>query len=211
MLSKLRRNKQFLSAISQLNTSLKKWRVIGKGGYGNAYDMGDGRVCKITTNEHETRIALKLRNSGRRFRYLYKVLDVYFIYTRTRFKCGLIITPKYKKLTDSQQADLYEFFAFFDPSRSFRLKSIKQVRSMVAKAAKNYFSVLGYNMENMRPHEADSVCLSNIIERRMKIFRKYDILYMLRNLRDANVGPEDMHFLNILKDKDNYVLIDIGC
>jgi hypothetical protein len=53
--------------------------------------------------------------------------------------------------------------------------------------------------------------VDNIITKRLKTFRKFNVLYMLRNLKTLNLGPEDMHYDNILKNKDHYVLIDIAC
>jgi hypothetical protein len=198
MLYKLRKYKSFIT--TRLKTDFKTWKLIGKGSIGWAYDMGDGRVCKITTSSAETRIAEKLKKSNNKYPYLYKILDVFFIDNKTtKFKFGLIVTPKYKKLTDKEKTDLYELFCFLDLSRRFKYQSIKQIRKKISKAAGDYYFV----------HQDVKLC--DIIDKRMQIFKDYNILNMLRNLKSAHIGPQDMHYENILKDKDKYILIDIAC
>ena len=200
MLYKLKRHKIFLSAIDGLNTELKKWKLLGSGSYGKAYDMGDGRVCKITTNERETKAAKKLKNSKKNFSYLYKILDVLVLKKGNKFWRGLIITPKYKKLTDNQKAELYELFCFLELTPSFRLSSMKQIKDKIKKAVNDYYVPL-----------KAQVIVNSVIRKRMKIFKRFNILYILRNLKAANLGPEDMHYENILKDEGHYILIDIAC
>jgi len=222
MLYILKRNQSFISVVEKLNTDTKKWRLLGKGSFGAAYDMGDGRACKITTSERETKVARRLLNSKKRYTYLYKILDVYSIKKKEKFRWGLIVTPKYKKLTDKQKTDLYELFCFLDLSPRFRLRSVKQIRNKITKAASDYYFVhrrmkMGTKVFKANSwagkhiNKGDSVRLRNIIDKRMQIFRDYDILYMLRNLKDAKLGPEDMHYENILKNNNQYVLIDIAC
>jgi len=199
MIHKIRYNKQFIKAIDCLDTNIKKWKLLGSGSYGRAYDMGDGRVCKITTNKRETSVAVRLMK-GKKYSYLYEILNVFIIKSRGKFKYGLIITPKYKKLTDNQKTELYELFCFLDLTPRFRLQSMNQIRTKIKKAVTDYyFARSAYTIAN------------NVIEKRIKIFRKYNILYMLRNLKDAKLGPEDVHYDNILRDGDHFILIDIGC
>lgn len=200
MLHKLRKNRSFIAAVESLDTNVKKWKSIGSGSYGRAYDMGDGRVCKITTNKRETQVALKLKKSKKKYAYLYKILDVFFIFNKTKFKYGLIITPKYRKLTDGQKTDLYELFCFLDLSPQFRFQSVEQVKRKIKKSVYDYYYA-----------RRDPPRLDNIVDKSLKIFRKYDILYILRNLKAASLGPEDMHYDNILRDGDHFILIDIAC
>ena len=222
MLHKIKKHKEFISAINQLDTDTKKWKLLGKGSFGRAYDMGDGRACKITTSEREIKVARRLLNSKKKYSYLYKIINVFVLKKKKKFWCGLIITPKYKKLTDRQKTDLYELFCFLDLSPRFRLRSIKQVRDKITKAASDYYFVhrrmrMGtkafYSNSWAGKHIAkgDDDRLRDIVEHRMEIFRDYNILHMLRNLKSAKLGPEDMHYENILKNNDQYVLIDIAC
>lgn len=200
MLYKLKKYKGFAVAIDELDTDVKKWKSIGEGSYGRAYDMGDGRVCKITRNEHETNVALKLKKSKKSYSYLYRILDVFIIKSRKKFKYALIITPKYKKLTDGQKAELYELFCFLDLTPGFRLRSIEQVKKMIRKSVKDYYFA----------RNAYAI-IDSVVDKTIKTFNKYNVLYMLRNLRDARLGPEDMHYDNILKNGQYFILIDIAC
>lgn len=205
IIAKLRKDKKALAlaypVFQKFKTNIKKWKFIGRGSFGYAYDIGNGRVCKITTSEREAKIALRLLKSKKKYSYLYNVLDVLILKNNGKFWLGLIITPKYRKLTDREKTDLYELFCLLDFAPSFRLRSTKQIKDKIKKSANDYYV----------PHSYEAGIINNIVDKRMNIFRKYNILYMLRNLKDANLGPEDMHYENILKDNDRYVLIDIAC
>lgn len=203
MLYALKKHKGFKAAIKTLNTSAGKWKLLGTGAYGFAYDMGDGRVCKITTNKNETRAAEKIKNSKKKYSYLYKITDVLTLKKRGRFWRGLIITPKYRQLTDRQKTELYELFCFLELPPSFRIRNVKQIKDRIRKAVSDYYYA---------PYSYDNTALiDNAVNKRLKIFRKYNILYMLRNLKAVKLGPEDMHYDNILKSDDHYILIDIAC
>lgn len=203
MLHKLIKNKNFLAAIGSLETNVEKWKLLGRGAYGYAYDMGDGRVCKITTNKNETKTAAKLAISNKKYTYLYKVLDVLEVRKKKEFWLGLIITPKYRKLTDNQKVELYELFCFLNLGPNFRIKSMDQIKQRLSKAVNNYF-YLPY------PYTGGGVA-DNMIAKRLKIFKKYNILHILRNLKAANLGPRDMHYDNILMHNGKFILIDIAC
>lgn len=203
MLHRLIKNKNFLTAVEKLNTNTGKWKLLGRGAYGYAYDMGDGRVCKITTNAQETKAAAKLLRSKKKYTYLYKILNVLQIDKNDRFWLGLIVTPKYKKLTDNQKVELYELFCFLDLTPNFRIRSIDQIKKKILRAVNDYCYV---------PYPYDNTgVVNNMVEKRLKIFKKYNILHILRNLKAANLGPEDMHYDNILKDENKFILIDIAC
>lgn len=201
MLAKIKRLKSFKKVISKLDTETKNWRVIGGGSYGRAYDMGDGRVCKITTSKHETKVASKLRATNKNFSYLYKVHSTHNIVGRNKkFRYGLVITPRYKQLTENQHIELFELFNLLDIEPSFRFVSMRQIEKRLRVEAYDRYNGL----------IADRY-IPGIVKKHLKVFKKYHINYMLRNLRAAKLRPEDIHYENILKHKNKYVLIDIAC
>lgn len=198
MLSKVKRLKNF-KTIAQKFPSTKQWKLLGSGSFGAAYDLGDGTVCKITTSEREANIAKKLLKSKKNFRYIYKIINVFYIRSKKgSFRFGLIITPKYRKLTDRQKAELYDLFNVFEPTRSFKIRSLAQIRNIIRKELRGYYMFSGPPPEKL-------------VRDKMKLVKKYNIYQILRSLKAAKLGPEDLHYENILKDKDRYILIDVAC
>ncbi len=198
MLSKVKRLKNF-QRISKNFPPTAQWSLLGKGSFGAAYDLGNGNVCKITTSERETNIAKRLLKSKKNFRYIYKIIDVFNVKSkRGAFRFGLIITPKYKKLTDKQKAELYELFNVFEPARSFKIRSLTQIKDIIRK------EIHCYHMYSKLPHE-------KLLRDKMKLIKKYNIYEILLSLKAAKLGPEDLHYENILRYKDRYILIDVAC
>lgn len=207
MLYKIKRSKTFQGILQELNTNVKQWRWLGRGSYGSAYDIGNGLVCKITSSLAEIDAAKKLLRSKKRLRGLYKIIKIYLIYYNNKYY-GIIITPKYKKLSAFQQNELFSLSNFLYMSSSFRLTSIKQIKKrMFAQIKKYHHCPAGWYHGNICKCSKD--VFDKLLDKHMKIFRKYNIYGILRSLKAINLPAVDIHYLNVMRDGKKFLLIDI--
>lgn len=177
---------------------IRKWKYIGRGLYGKAYDIGHGLVCKITTNLAEAKAASKVKRTNKKTSSLYKVLDVIYLKRRSVIYYALIITPKYNELNPKEITELCSLFQSLEVRKPrFCYHSISQVKKII------YDSMWWWGYpENVRQIETD---------KRIKILKKYGVVNMLKNLQSLKLPPTDVHAGNIMKNGKKYVLIDIGC
>lgn len=200
MLKKIQKLKQFKTIEKELSANSNKWRFIGSGCYGEAYSIGNNQVCKITTSERETKVADKIKRSNKKYSFLYKIINVFYIKDKYgKFKYGIIITPKYKPLNINQQIELHWFLSIFEFSENIHLQTMSQIKNMIKRKSKEFYCIAGNRVGDM------------VFNKGMRVFRKYNIYYILRNLKSAKIKPQDIHSDNILKDKDKYILIDLAC
>jgi hypothetical protein len=190
MLNYVRKHKVFNDVNKKYR--IKKWKRIGSGAYGVAYDIGKNLACKITTNKREARIAEALKSHNRKTSFLYKVLDIFYVKAEEQEDglFALIITPKYKKLTKKEKRELWLLLDALWLKTNFTFKSYEQIKNMVARNLNDY----------------DWKTINKV----MSYIKKYDIIPMLKNLKAIKLKRHDIHEDNILKNGKRYVLIDIG-
>lgn len=189
----------FQDVIKKLAVKKTGWKIIGDGCYGVAYDIGNNLVCKVTRSINEVKAALKLKKQKNRYRYLYYIKDVFVLKKNNRFQYGLIITPKYDKLSYKETNELLELFAIFTPSPYFRVKSLKQIKNIINNETyKSYY------------HFYDNNTINVMAKRRIALYNKYNIHKILYGLKRAHIRINDLSHTNILKHKGRYVLIDVA-
>ena len=193
MIDNIIHNKQFLAIAKELKTNPKKWKVLGAGSFGTAYDIGKGRACKITTSAREIRAARKLMSSDKRCSGLYKILNVFTIKEYVwgcRETFGLIITPVYQKLSRKEKRELDTIlWAVYGFSRAKK-------KIITAEIKKQIMSVMSLGGQKQRA--------------RMRVLKKYNLYRMVKDLRSLGLKYFDLHSNNILKNKKTYIHIDIA-
>ncbi len=206
MLYKIKSSSKFKSIVKELNTNVSNWKWLGRGSYGSAYDMGNGLVCKITSSIIEVRATRKLLRSKKRLKGLYRVIKSYLIKYNNKYY-GIIITPKYKKLSIKQQNELFCLCNFLHIDNDFRLKSIKQVKALILAQIKSYHPCPKWYHNGICKCSADT--FNDLLDKHMKIFRKYNIYGILKSLKAINLPAIDIHYLNVMRSGKHFLLIDI--
>lgn len=192
MLRKVKSLPLFKDAVKKLNTDTRKWRCIGYGSFGTAYDMGDGRVCKITINAAEIKLAKKVKNRRKKLKSLYKVIDV----IKINDEYSLVITPRYKKLPLAHRDAL---FAMFN-----HLGEINGKLNTIAKIEER----LRYNIKAYAVWPID---VDVLVHTHMSLVRKFNICGILKSISAlGHRGYIDLHQENIMLDKNRYILIDVA-
>jgi hypothetical protein len=87
---------------------------IGEGSYGTAYDIGKGRVLKITTDEVEAGIANYILSLKKNFKHIAKIYDVFTTKELKRSGYFFIVMKMYEPLDDIDQEEFDEAASIYD-------------------------------------------------------------------------------------------------
>lgn len=199
-----------------------RWKInvgtlkrLGSGMEGIAFDMGQGRVLKITADEGEAKTSFGLK-SKTDLKYVVKIFDVF------RFKntAGInhpvfgLVTERLSPLssTEAKEFDYVTEEAEVQMGKQHYLDVLyegdwdKLVSEMRLAFEKDIAKESGLPAGNPR--------LARVLQARMDryipVYEKYKIPEMMKELRGAGIKFADYHSGNLMKRGAQYVINDIG-
>ena len=175
--------------------------VLGYGKYGFAFDLHDGRVLKITSDDSEARTSLFLLN--KEHKNVAKILKIAKYKSQTVVGQYFIIMKKYK------ENDLDE--NFFDAA--LEELDVERASGYPRATTKDYWKIPKDEHElynRLRPAlDPNSSHSSQVTLKFVKVL--LDIRAGLEYLKKNNIVFKDAHYANILMDDaGNYVISDLG-
>lgn len=168
-------------------------RYLGAGNNGAAWELADGRVLKITTDDAEAHVASHLK--GKKFKHIFTIFDVWaFPQTINGHHIYGLITESglIKPSVDEQQ----EFQAMSDVL-------IRVEEAMGRPMEENFRNTLRYMMADpdITPQEKQATLLA---------IKRFDVTGMMADMKKVGFAT-DLHDGNFMKRADGtFVVIDIG-
>jgi cytidyltransferase-like protein len=204
-----------------------KLTIIGSGQDGTAFDMGSGKVLKLTVDEGEARSANSLL--GKTLKHVARMYDVFKFQEKlmgTKTVYGIVE----EKLDMPSGTEKFEFdnFAreFLNPKddagkeilmggdvKAYAQYIAAQLKTGIIKTsnAQDPNSTAKEPGRNQRPIEQRTYEIAKAkYVRFVEMMKKYDIPGIMRDLKAVQIKWMDWHGNNILKRGNDYVIMDLG-
>jgi cytidyltransferase-like protein len=182
-------------ALLKKNIDIDKLKELGEGSKGIAYDIGDGRVLKVTTDETEARASMHILNKNTE--YVCRIFDVFRFKELDLFG---IIQEKLEKLTGNEKKELE--FAMED-----QIMLVGRAWKYEERAIRYKIEDYAYEAEE-KGHEVSPKAAE--LDKALIIAKKYNVPEMVDEVRSNGIIFKDYHSGNIMKRGNRYVLIDLG-
>lgn len=198
-----------------------KLRYLGAGQMGAAYDMGDGRVLKVTTDESEAKTAFGLL--GKQLKHVNTFHDVFKFPTDAGKTLGDtetyygIIQDKLEPL-EKEEARRYDeaMRAVFSMEKEDDPEGV--VKSLATQGWDQFViafeAAITREVQTETQNTAFTPVVRKAVAKRMQYFRsiweEYQMPEIVRDLRSMGVQFADFHSGNVMKRGDTYVINDLG-
>lgn len=190
-------------------------QMLGYGEWGVAYDIGNGKVLKITADKKEAIAS----NSIKERTDLTNVVNIYDVFRLPNTLGQLepiygIITEKLNSLTETEQRDVNECFndieSYMGRGKFERFMDEGDWNNLIREleeCIKDDVEIL-YNMYGDTPYH-DKI-ISDRMNKYVKTLEKFNIPSMMLDLKKAGIRFHDYHGNNIMRRKDKFVINDLG-
>ena len=200
------------------HVDVRRLKKLGSGEMGVAYDIGNRRVLKVTTDEHEARNANYVR--GKSYEHIGKVFDVFRFRDETA-KGQKIYGIEQEFLTNLSADEKAEFDSFVMGS-AFRNELIDVVATAnwdgIVQAYREFQQGevrkdLGYP-EGSPPSPMKEKKLQATVARDVarfnQVMSKFSMPEIVNDLRLAGIQFADFHGGNLMKRDGKFVINDLG-
>jgi hypothetical protein len=168
-----------------------KWKILGTGTRGTAFDIGENKVLKLTDDENEAKAAVQLLKLSGNVTNIVTFYDVAALGNTGMFA---ILQEKLTPISNEEKTEINTAFKTITPLRQWLIDSDSW--DEVTNNVKKYFR------ENEK--------FSDEIKLSWKIIEKFKIKSYFEMLGKLGIKFFDYHGDNFMKRGDELVLIDIG-
>lgn len=188
---------------------------IGRGSNSVVYNLDKGKILKVTTDNEVAFGAFKLLN--KKFKNVYRVFRVLTPKKKIDPRKYYIIAEKLDHPNEEDNWDtLYQFVREYDKYKNYDLTeeimkkcNSKEVQKAISLYSKEDVAFLSFAYIA----EFWSEVIDNFFDFDKKFDKNYkqytDLLNGVKELKSAGIVHYDIHFENIMKRGNNFVLIDV--
>jgi len=208
----LKANQENLQKLKSIDVS--KLRKLGAGTKGIAYDVGGGKVLKVTSDHTEAQASHSI--TGDTLNNVVKIFDVFkFGKVKSNDTLYGIVQEKLAPLSSTEQKEIVELFNFIDASSKL-LTSIATetwdqfVNKLYSEIEDDVTKELGVDPKSPAGENKIRKVAANKHAAIVGKLKKYNIHGMISDLRKSNIQFADYHEGNVMKRGSEYVINDLG-
>ncbi|MHB8407977.1 MAG: 2'-5' RNA ligase family protein [Acidiferrobacterales bacterium] len=188
---------------------------LGNGMDGIAYDVGNGKVLKVTVDADEANTDHGLK--GKSLHHVVKIFDVW------RFKVPDgskeifgVLEEKLVPLSEQEKKEFEDATDFFNEEMTPHAKEfksalrsgnwnefVKVLKRVIAEEKRSEW-------DRAWDQEAFDILVDRTVEKHLEILEKFKLKEMMTELRSNRVEFTDYHGGNVMKRGGNYVINDLG-
>lgn len=184
--------RQFEKTLSRYDIDLGSIRFLGKGDNGAAYDVGNGKVMKITLDQTEAESAKSI--VGRKFENIHEIFAVLKLGDTGKY---FILQENLTQLSKAEKSKLSKLFDAVTLEDAARMSNTWD--GMIAASHKN---VDEFENGDQKMHAQ--------VERAYEALKAFHVDKMVAQLNEAGIRFFDFHPGNVMKRGNSFVLIDLG-
>lgn len=199
--------------LNQKGIDVSKLKELGRGQMGIAFDAGNGKVLKVTTDRSEATSSNKI--VGKNYNHIVRIEDTFRFKTSDGSKIYGIVQEKLTPLSDQERREVDDAFDLIREKenllKTIATKSWEHLKQeLFDEISKEVAGEIG--IPETSPAFQNKVRKVSMRKHSyiVSLLEKYKISEMMKELRNAKIEFADYHSGNIMKRGNDYVINDLG-